>query len=76
MGSLAAGYRSFRICPNLSLRSVIDRGSKRVSRSSWSRGILLAPQATGGKPDLRAPARAGLGIGVSLLRPLLAVPSG
>ena len=37
-----------------------------MSRSSWSRGILLAPQATGGKPDLRAPARAGLGIGVSL----------
>jgi hypothetical protein len=30
VGRLVPGYRSFHICPNLSLRSVIDGGSPRA----------------------------------------------
>ena len=43
-GRLVPGYRSFRICPNLSLRPVIDGGSPRAYRAS---GLALAVRPAG-----------------------------
>jgi len=56
VGSLGLGYRSFRICPDLSLRSVIDGGSPRACRA-WP---LAWPSPSGplGRQRLRGQRRA------------------